>query len=287
VAGDVASVRDGAAAGVYRNVARRGSDSRRDVPMLRSGIRLGAREIAVAAAAGLDRLNVARPPRIAVISTGNELVAPGRPIADHEVRDSNAYALRAALAEHGVAEVDAEHVGDDEGLIQRSLRRHFAGCDMIVLAGGVSHGKLDLVRPALATAGAREIIHQVAQRPGKPMWFGVGPERQAVFGLPGNPVAALMCLRRYVVPAIERALGASPQPRERIALASPAPGARRLAHFVPVRLRHDDLGQVAAVPRVPHGSGDFLALAGTDGFVELPPSAAELPAGFVADLYRW
>ncbi len=287
VAGDAASVRDGASGNAFRNVARRGSDSRRDVPMLEAGIRLGAREIAVAAAAGLNRLNIARPPRIAVVSTGNELVAPGRPIADHQVRDSNAYALRAALAEHGVADVEVEHVADDEGLIVRSLRRQLVGHDMIVLTGGVSHGKLDLVRAALAAVGVQEVLHQVAQRPGKPMWFGVGPERQAVFGLPGNPVAALTCLRRYVVPAIERALGASALPRERIALDSPAPGARRLAHFVPVRLRHDDLGRVAAVPRTPHGSGDFLALAGTDGFVELPPSAAELPAGFVADLYRW
>jgi molybdopterin molybdotransferase len=286
VVGDVASVRSDASGGAYRNVARRGSDSRRDVPMLEAGARLGAREIAVAAAAGFDRLNIARPPRVAVISTGNELVAPGRPIADHQVRDSNAYALRAALSEHGVTEVEGEHVADDEGLIERSLHRHLGERDMIVLIGGVSHGKLDLVRAALAASGVQEVVHQVAQRPGKPMWFGVGPQRQAVFGLPGNPVAALTCLRRYVVPAIARALGAPAMRPEPIALASPAPGGR-LAHFVPVRLRHDDLGRVAAVPGAPHGSGDFLALAGTDGFVELPPSATDLPAGFVADFYRW
>jgi molybdopterin molybdotransferase len=89
------------------------------------------------------------------------------------------------------------------------------------------------------------------------------------------------------VPAIVRALGMAPQPPERIALASPTPGARRLAHFVPAPLRHDDLGRIAAAPRTTHGSGDFLALAGTDGLVELPPSAADLPSGFVADFYRW
>src|SRR5262249_11140463 len=154
--------------------------------------------------------------------------------------------------------------------------------DMLVVTGGVAHGKLDLVRAALAALGAQEVFHQIAQRPGKPMWFGVGPGGQAVFGLPGNPVAALTCLRRYVVPGIVHALGAAPRPPARTALASPAPGARRLAHFVPAQLRHDDLGRVAAAPRTTHGSGDFLALAGTDGFVELPPSAADLPAGFVA-----
>src|SRR5262249_19195654 len=123
VVGGVATVRGDASGEALRNVARRGSDGRRDVPMLATGIRLGAREIAVAAAAGLDRLDVARPPKVAVITTGDELVAPGRPIADHQVRDSNAYALRAALREHGVLDVDSEHVGDDKGSLESSLSR--------------------------------------------------------------------------------------------------------------------------------------------------------------------
>jgi molybdopterin molybdotransferase len=287
VLGDAASVRGNASGEAYRNVARRGSDSRREVPMLRAGIRLGAPEIAVAAAAGLDRVTVARMPRVAVVSTGNELIAPGRPIADHQVRDSNLYALRAALRAHDVADVDGEHVPDDEALLVQSLRRHLGTRDIIVMTGGVSHGKLDLVRTALAAVAVEEVFHEVAQRPGKPMWFGVGPDGQAVFGLPGNPVATLTCLRRYVVPAIALALGAPARSPERMTLASPAPTARRLAHFVPILLRGDDAGSVSATLRVPHGSGDFLALAGTDGFVELPPSPANLPAGYVADFYRW
>ena len=133
---------------------------------------------------------------------------------------------------------------------------------MLVVTGGVAHGKLDLVRSALAAVGVRQVVHQVAQRPGKPMWFGVGPEGQAVFGLPGNPVAALTCLRRYVVPAIARALGTAPTPPERIALASPAPAARRLAHFVPVVLRHDDLGRVGALPRTTARIRRFSRLGG-------------------------
>ena len=91
-----------------------------------------------------------------MISTGNELVLPGRPIADHQVRDSNAYALRAALREHGVTDVDCEHVADDEALLERSVRKHLAERDLIVLTGGVSHGKLDVVRAALAAIGVRE-----------------------------------------------------------------------------------------------------------------------------------
>jgi molybdopterin molybdotransferase len=284
---NVAAVRGDASGKPYRNVARRGSDSRRDVPMLAAGARLGAPEIAVAAAAGRERVNVARSPRVAVISTGNELVPPGQPIADHQVRDSNAYALRAALRQHGVADVEGEHVADDEALLAQSLRRHLVERDMIVLTGGVSYGKLDLVRAALAVVGVEKVIHQVAQKPGKPMWFGVARDGQPVFGLPGNPIASLTCLRRYVVPAILRALDAAPHSPERIALSAAAPTARRLTHFVPVVLRFHEDGHTVATPRMPQGSGDFLALAGTDGFVELPPSATDLAAGFVADFYRW
>jgi molybdopterin molybdotransferase len=284
---DVAEISGNPSGKAYRNVARRGSDSRRDVPMLAAGLRLGPAEIAVAAAAGRERLSVTRPPRVAVISTGNELVRPGRPIAAHQVRDSNAFALRAALREHGVTDVDGEHVADDETLLVRSLRKHLAERDMIVLAGGISYGKLDVVRSALATVGVEKVVQHVAHKPGKPMWFGVGAEGQPVFGLPGNPVATLTCFRRYVVPAILRALGAAPRPPERIALASAAPTSPRFTHFVPVVLRVADTGQTTAAPRVPHGSGDFLALAGTDGFVELAPNTSDLPAGFVANFYRW
>jgi len=127
----------------------------------------------------------------------------------------------------------------------------------------------------------------VAQRPGMPMWFGVAPRRQLVFGLPGNPVSTLLCLRRYVIPAVTATLGAPRMVPEPIALAAPVKFGRALTYFLPVSLRHDERGQVAAIPRPPNGSGDFLALAGTDGFVELPPQGEPFPEGFVANLYRW
>ena len=287
IADGAAALKAEASGAPYRNVQRRGEDSRPGVPMLKAGIRLGAPEIAVAASAGLARVRVSRQPRLMVVSTGDELVEPGEPIAAHQVRRSNAYAIVAALREHGLASVANDHLPDDERPLHERLGRHLAEYDVLILSGGVSKGKFDLVPKVLKALGVQEVFHQVAQRPGMPMWFGTAAQGQIVFGLPGNPVSTLLCLRRYVLPAIGAAMGAPRTPPEPIGLAAPFKPARSLTYFLPVAVRHDELGRARAEPRPPNGSGDFLALAGTQGFVELPPRADPFPEGFVADLYRW
>lgn len=287
LADGVVTLKANASGAPWRNVQRRGEDSRPGVPMLRSGGRLGAPEIAVAASAGRARLSVSRQPGIMVISTGDELVEPGQPIAEHQVRRSNAYALVAALRQHGLERLASDHLRDDERELSASLARHLAAHDALILSGGISKGKFDLVPKVLQSLGVSEVFHEVAQRPGRPMWFGIGAGNQVVFGLPGNPVATLVCLTRYVVPALG-ALMSAPRPQpEPIALAEPVKFGRSMSSFLPVAVSHDERGQVQALPRFPNGPGDFLALAGTDGFVELPPRAEEFPAGYVARLYRW
>jgi molybdopterin molybdotransferase len=271
----------------YRNVQRRGSDSQPGVPMLKSGTRLGAPEIAVVASAGLAEVRVSRQPRFRVVSTGDELIEPGRPIAEHQVRRSNAYAVVAALRGRGFSQVSNDHIPDNEQLLQERLARHLSQHDVLILSGGVSKGRFDLVPKVLKDLRVEEVFYQVAQRPGMPMWFGVGPEGQAVFGLPGNPVSTLVCLIRYVVPAMSAAMGANGPLPELIAMAAAVQSRRSAAYFLPVAVRYDDLGKPLAEPRPPRGSGDFLALTGTDGFVELPPQADPLPEGFVTRLYRW
>ena len=133
----------------------------------------------------------------------------------------------------------------------------------------------------------RTVFHRVAQRPGKPLWFGVAPSGAAVFGLPGKPVSTLVCLTRYVLPALCGSLGQSPAPAERIALGAPVTVTLPLTHFLPVRLEQDDWGRTWAQPAPIHGSGDFTALAGTGGFVELPPGPNTYAKGFVTRVFRW
>ena len=281
------SLKEGVSGEPYRNVQRRGSDSQPGVPLLRAGVLIGPAEMGVLASAGKARVNVSRQPTFMVISTGDELIEPGQTIQEHQVRRSNAYAVMGGLGRHGFTCVSNDHIADEEEMMRARLAQHLATHDVLVLSGGVSKGKFDLVPKVLKSLNVEEVFYQVAQRPGMPMWFGVGPKGQAVFGLPGNPVSTLICLMRYVVPAVAMAMGAQPTATEQIALAAPIKRGRPTASFVPVSIQFAPGGQQSAVPRIPNGSGDFLALAGTAGFVELPPQADPYPAGFVADLYRW
>ena len=271
----------------WQNVHRRASDTQQGALLLRAGQRLRAPEIAIAASAGMARIRVASQPMLAVISTGNELIEPGEPVLAHQVRRSNAYAIVSALREHGFQRVADDHIRDDAGELRSRLRFHLETHDVLVLSGGVSMGRFDLVPQVLEELGVRTVFHKVAQRPGKPLWFGVAPSGAAVFGLPGNPVSTLVCLTRYVLPALRGSLGQSPERSERMALSAPLTVTPPLTHFIPVRLEQDDWGRDWAVPAPTNGSGDFTALAGTEGFVELPPGPNTYAKGFVTRLYRW
>ena len=287
IAEGYASLNAAAVGTAYHNVHRRGSDSRQGALLLEAGTLLRAPEIAVAASAGMARVRVSSQPAVMVMSTGDELIEPGDPIADYQVRRSNAYAVAAALRKRGLARVGDDHVPDDEEELQERLALHLTTHEVVVLSGGVSMGKFDLVPKVLQRLGVQEVFHKIAQRPGRPMWFGVGPQGQAVFGLPGNPVSTLVCLIRYVIPAIAEAMGTKRAPPERLALAAPVTFDHPLTYFLPVAIEHDDWGRPWANPRPPNGSGDFLTLAGTDGFVELPPGPNTYAKGFVATVFRW
>ncbi len=271
----------------WANVHRRATDARQGDLLLSAGTRLSAPGVAIAASSGQADLPVSRPPTIAVLSTGNELVEPGAPILDHQIRRSNAYAVVGALQQHGFHEVVDDHVLDDAGALRAHLEAHLDGRDALILSGGVSMGRFDLVPAALADLGVEVVFHKVAQRPGKPLLFGVAPSGAAVFALPGNPVSTVICLARYVLPALCAAMGQHPPAPETIALAEAVTIDRPLTLFVPVVVDHDDRGQAWARPAPTNGSGDLTSLGGTDGFVELPAGPGTFPRGTVTRRYRW
>ena len=271
----------------WKNVHRRASDQRQGALLLATGTVLHAPEIAVAASAGMARLRVSAQPSIMVISTGSELVEPGEPIAPHQIRRSNAYAVAAALRERGFQRVAEDHINDDAAQLRERLARQLRTHEVLVLSGGVSMGKFDLVPQVMLELGVQCVLHGIEQRPGRPMWFGTTSEGRAVFALPGNPVSTLVCLSRYVLPALYAAMGVRTESSERIALATALDWQPALTGFMPVKVTHDDWGRPWATPCPTNGSGDFTALALTDGFVELPPGPANLPKGFLTRLYRW
>src|SRR5580658_9525080 len=153
----------------WQHVHRRGTDSRQGTLLLAAGQRLRAPEIAIAASAGMARIRVSSQPMLVVISTGNELIEPGEPVLPHQVRRSNAYAIVSALREHGFQRVADDHIRDDLAELRARLRFHLKTHDVLVLSGGVSAGRFDLVPRALEELGVRPIFHKVAHRPGKPL----------------------------------------------------------------------------------------------------------------------
>jgi molybdopterin molybdotransferase len=286
--GDQIAVSEDAAPAVGAFVHRRGSDHTRDTALLAPGLTLAAPEMAVLASSGLATVAIAARPRIAVLPTGDELVAPGQPIAPHQIRRSNDYALSAALARRGFHQVVTQALPDDPEVMHARIASHLDSQDALILTGGVSMGQFDHLPAIMRSLGVEVVFHRIRQRPGKPMWFGVDTARKAVvFALPGNPVSSLVCLIRYALPALTHALGATQLPRMPIRLSQDVSFAPPLTWHLPVVVEYRDSGVPVAVPKPTNTSGDFASLAGTTGFVELPADRDRFPAGYVAPLSIW
>jgi len=244
-------------------------------------------DIAVIASAGLTEVAVSKTPLVRIISTGNELVPAGSAIQAHQVRLSNGPAIQAMLGQHGYSDCAQDHIVDEPDKLRNRIVRHLEEADILILSGGVSMGKADYVPDVLAELGVELVFHKVSQRPGKPMWFGIGPGGQAVFALPGNPVSALICCRQYVVPALDAASMAAAAPPEFASLSKDILFEPDLTCFQPVRLVSNAAGVVLAMPVKTNTSGDFTALSGTDGYVELAREQNHFAAGTAAFLHRW
>lgn len=281
LAANVTSVAEGQA------VHRRGTDHQAGATILRAGTRLKGPEIAVAAACGHSVLTVTQLPRIAVVATGDELVEVESRVAPHQVRRSNDHALRAALIAAGYPNVSRFHLRDVRHEIEHLLWHIIAEMDVVVIAGGISKGKFDFLPAELERQGVHKVFQGVAQRPGKPLWFGVSTRGTPVFALPGNPVSAYTCLHRYVLPALDYASGCAPRPPGVAALGAPVSFKPKLTYFLPVRMEAGPRAELVAMPDPSNTSGDFAGLVGTDGFLELPPEPDEFPAGTIAPLWRW
>ncbi len=265
----------------------RASDHAAGAELLTPGKRASPLDIAIIASCGLTDVKVSRKPVVRVISTGNELVPAGKPIAPHQVRMSNGPAMQAMLSAHGFSDCAHDHLVDEPDLMRERIAEHLGSADVLILSGGVSMGKADYVPEVLAELGVKVIFHKVSQRPGKPMWFGMGPEGQAVFALPGNPVSALVCCRQYVIAGLKAASSMTTQPPEFASLAADIRFVPDLTCFQPVRLLSSAAGQVLAIPVRTNTSGDFTALSATDGYVELARGQDDFPAGTPVFLHRW
>jgi molybdopterin molybdotransferase len=260
------------------NVHPKGSDQTAGTRLLTSGQLLSPAEIAVAATVGAATLAVARRPRVAVVSTGDEIVDVTETPLPHQIRRSNAYMLQAALTLDG-ATSDIFHFDDDLGTLKASLPPLLAEYDAVLLSGGVSKGKADFLPQALRESEVTELFHRVAQRPGQPLWFGQRPGGAVVFALPGNPVATFAAYYRYVRGWLRQCQQATASSLLFAELTEPVEFKPALTYFLAVRLENAPDGRLLAHPTPTAGSGDLAGLLAADGLLELTPELTHFAAG--------
>ncbi len=255
----------------WRHVRRRGVEIAAGAPVLTAGTTLGPGAIALLAGMGLADAPVRRAPRVAIVSTGDELVQPGSPLGPGQIHASNGHLLAAWVRRAGGVPIDLGVVRDDPDAIADAFAA--AGAyDVVLSSGGVSVGDHDHVKPALARAGVTLAFWRVAMKPGKPLAFGRYPSGAPVFGLPGNPASCMVNFVLFVWPLLRVMQGdARPWlPRVEAELETPVRRAPGRPEYLRVALTRRDDGTVMACPAGPQGSASLLSLSGADGLAVLP-----------------
>ena len=265
------------------NIHFRGSDKQEGEMLAPAGIKIDPNVIAVAAASGHTTLKIFQLPSVAIFSSGDELVDVDQKPLPHQIRQSNAYALEGWLKQIGIS-ADIYLLDDDKEKITLCLHEIVEKYDIMIMTGGVSLGKFDHIPGVLDDLGIQKHFHKVAQRPGKPFWFG-SKEGIHVFALPGNPVSTTLCMIRYVLPWFRNNMNSSQVASFKVKLGKSIRFTKPLNYFVQSILQYDNSGQCWAFPVPDNGSGDFSSLVGAHGFVDLLPDRDDFPEGLVVDFY--
>jgi len=273
----------------HANIFKRGENAKQGDVLVARGQTLGAMHIAACAAAGRAHLRVRRRPRVAIITTGRELLEPGTKTALHQERDSDGPMLKAALETAGFVVSSAHRVSDDATLIGNVLRDCLAQNDAIVLSGGVSMGNYDFVPAVVRNLNAKVLVHGVAMKPGKPFLFALAAGGACIFGLPGNPLSAATGLHEFVLPALRTMAGQAPLESRPLlhaklrATIRTNPGREQ---FVLASLTWTEAGaEVEALGT--HSSADLAAGARADGAIIVPAEVEGLAAGTRVAFRPW
>ena len=273
-----------------KNIIRPGTNKRVGEEILSSGRRLRAQELAALAELGNAQVSVRRKPLIAVLATGDELVATDQTPGPGQIRNSNETMLCGQVSNAGGVPVPLGIARDNRD----DLRRHIEeglNADILLLSGGVSAGKLDLVPSELERAGVEQVFHKVRVKPGKPVWFGVlrrGSNSCLVFGLPGNPVSSMVCFELFVRTAIRRLTGQFP--------ATPQSLTARLTHshshkddretYFPATVEWTVDGPTVRLMNW-HGSSDLQSTVDADAMVVFPPDPKEYAVNDHVEVVLW
>jgi molybdopterin molybdotransferase len=277
--GDVVTVQ---AAGEGANIRPQGGDFQAGTPLLPAGALLDASGLGLAASSGAAHLSCIRRARVAILTTGAELVRPGAAPGPDQIFESVSPAIAALVDDWGGLARRLEPAGDDGAAIAAAARAVLPDTDLFVVIGGASVGDHDLARPAFLALGAQLSVQGVAVRPGKPVWFGVAPGGALVLGLPGNPASAQVCARLFLRPVLDALHGRDPREGLAVVLARagaalPANGPRE--HWMRARVVVDRAGRLVATAFRDQDSSLQTVLAGANALLVRPPNAPAAPPG--------
>lgn len=241
--------------------------------------------IGIAASIGKIKIQVKKLPKVAIISTGDEMVSAETIPNPYQLRRSNGISIQTALSKYQIS-ADTFHLNDHFDEIKAKLSELLIQYDVLVMTGGVSMGKFDYLPQVCNDLGIKQLFHKIKQRPGKPFWFGKSVENKLLFAFPGNPVSVFMCLHRYLIPWLESSLRIKKAPLFAI-LQNDIQFQPPLQYFAQVKLRVNQQGQLTAASVDSNGSGDFSHLAETDAFIELPLEKNSFNKGEVYQVWTY
>lgn len=268
-------------------VHRKGCDHAKGDQLVAGESILYPGEVAIAATCGYKTLSVSRLPTVGILGTGEELVAVESKPTPFQIRESNIHALSAACVLEGLQPPVVNRAPDDRDKIREAVELLVGESDLLIFTGGVSVGSKDYLPDVLAGCGFETIFHGVRQTPGKPLWFGKMSDGPIAFGLPGNPISAVVGFVRYIRLTLKLMQGIRANFPITAELLEPFDCTASFTRFLPVSINESRSGAICVQPRPPNNSGDLAALAGTDGFIELPEGENSYPKGYLAGFFPW
>jgi molybdopterin molybdotransferase len=268
-----------------QNIHVKGEDRKQGKQIVAENSTIRSPEIAIAASIGIVKIAVKKNPKIAIITSGDELVPINTIPKTHQIRASNVYGIAVCLQKFGINATKI-HIADELTQTQSAIENALENFDVIILSGGVSMGKKDYIPNALENLGVKKLFHKLAQTPGKPFWFGEKANK-IIFALPGNPVSTYLCMIRYVMPWLQKSLNNKAFEPEYAQLSEDFTIRNSNTYFLQVKLANDK-AILMATPIKGNGSGDFANLIIADAFLELPAfDRNEFKKGEIFSVWRF
>lgn len=266
-----------------QNIHVKGKDGNAGDVLIKENVKISAAEIGVLATVGKSTVKVAKQPKVMIISTGDELVSVQDTPLEHQIRRSNVFTLVSLLEKLNISS-ETDHITDDKPILKSKIERYIQQYDVLLFSGAVSKGKYDFLPEVFEELGVEKLFHKVAQRPGKPFWFG-RTNTCNVFAFPGNPISTFVNCLAYFYPWYYKSTDLKIK-EETAILGKEFSFKPNLVYFLQVKLENK-FGHLVAFPITGNGSGDLASLVNADAFIQLPNDKTEFTKGDVFPVIRY